>query len=95
MRYIKLPMPIEAVQFSQEDGEDWDDAFDRIAEFTDDAVIWTVDDMTGEDRFKVYDYLHDVWVPFEREDWILKGVQEEFYPCKTDVFNDTYEEYDE
>lgn len=25
-------------------------------------------------------------------DWIIKGVQNEFYPCKPDIFNNTYEE---
>lgn len=25
-------------------------------------------------------------------DWIIKGVKEEFYPCKPDIFEATYEE---
>lgn len=25
-------------------------------------------------------------------DWIIKGVQGEFYPCKPDIFKETYEE---
>lgn len=25
-------------------------------------------------------------------DWIIKGVKGEFYPCKPDIFNETYEE---
>ena len=24
-------------------------------------------------------------------DWIIKGVRGEFYPCKPDIFNETYE----
>lgn len=28
-------------------------------------------------------------------DWIIKGVQGEFYPCKPDIFEATYEYYDE
>jgi hypothetical protein len=24
-------------------------------------------------------------------DWIIKGVQDEFYPCKSDIFEATYE----
>lgn len=27
-----------------------------------------------------------------RGDYIIKGVQGEFYPCKPDIFNQTYEE---
>ena len=25
-------------------------------------------------------------------DWIIKGIKGEFYPCKPDIFKDTYEE---
>ncbi|MGW0626422.1 hypothetical protein [Streptomyces sp. NPDC002758] len=27
----------------------------------------------------------------EREDWIIRGVQGELYPCKPDIFTATYE----
>lgn len=27
-----------------------------------------------------------------RGDWIIRGVQGEFYPCKPDIFTETYEE---
>lgn len=93
-KFTKKPIPIPAVQFALEDGEDWDDAWARLREFTDDAIDWDVDDMTGEDTFEVYDYLHDAWIPFEQEDWILRGIQGEFYPCKDDVFIASYDEYD-
>ena len=26
------------------------------------------------------------------DDWIIKGVKGEFYPCKPDIFSETYEE---
>ncbi|MFD3517719.1 hypothetical protein [Streptomyces sp. NPDC058657] len=42
-------------------------------------------------EFRVYDRLHDTWVRFEYGDWIIRGVQGEFYPCKPDVFEATYE----
>ena len=28
-------------------------------------------------------------------DWIIKGVQGEFYPCKPDIFEETYEQVEE
>jgi hypothetical protein len=40
---------------------------------------------------QVYDTLHDTWVTFEYGDWIIKGVKGEFYPCKSDVFEQSYE----
>lgn len=27
----------------------------------------------------------------ERKDWIIRGVKGEFYPCKPDIFEATYE----
>ena len=30
-----------------------------------------------------------------REDWIIKGVRGEFYPCKPDIFEETYEAVEE
>jgi len=28
-------------------------------------------------------------------DWIIKGIKGEFYPCKPDIFEQTYDEADE
>ena len=28
-------------------------------------------------------------------DWIIKGVKGEFYPCKPDIFEETYEKVEE
>jgi hypothetical protein len=38
----------------------------------------------------------DVWtrkgtMVADQEDWIIKGVKGEFYPCKPDIFEATYE----
>lgn len=30
----------------------------------------------------------------QRGDWIIKGIKGEVYPCKPDIFEDTYEPYD-
>lgn len=40
----------------------------------------------------VADKLHnDVEIPYEAGDYILTGVKGERYPCKGDVFRETYE----
>lgn len=31
------------------------------------------------------------WVIAQNEDWIIKGIKGEFYPCKPDIFEATYE----
>lgn len=35
------------------------------------------------------------WMTGNRDDWIIKGVQGELYPCKPDIFAATYESVDE
>ncbi|AYR03251.1 hypothetical protein SEA_OCTOBIEN14_114 [Gordonia phage Octobien14] len=62
---------------------------------------------TGDDKFRaptkqealddpevtayVYDELHHTWVGVLTGDYIIRGIQGEFYPCNPDVFEQTYE----
>lgn len=39
----------------------------------------------------VYDDLHGTWVNLKTGQWVIRGVQGEFYPCDADVFAATYE----
>ena len=34
---------------------------------------------------------HGKWLPLAPGDWVIRGVQGEFYPCKPDIFEATYE----
>lgn len=34
---------------------------------------------------------HHAWLPLSPGDWVIRGVQNEFYPCKPDIFAQTYE----
>jgi len=56
-------------------------------------------------RFEQLDEDHDAWTGIHIEtlegtmvaspgDWVIRGVQGEFYPCKPDIFAATYEEAD-
>lgn len=87
--YRKKPVVIEAMQWT---GENLDD----LIEFTDHHFL----DIDEEDRAdsgdpeataQVFDVLHATWVLVYSGDYIIKGVQGEFYPCREDVFHDTYE----
>lgn len=81
-KYRKKPVVIEAVQFTMESK---DQAFNFIrcncsADFDPDGnPILTIQTLEGEmvARFG---------------DWIIKGIKGEFYPCKPDIFEATYEE---
>lgn len=40
---------------------------------------------------EVFDVLHSTWVLLRTGDWLIKGVQGEFYPCRDSVFAETYD----
>ena len=82
--FRKKPVVIEAVQYVF-DGEEvlQDMAQDAIANFMEQNITIEGDDiiiptLEGDHRA----------LP---GDWIIKGVQGEFYPCKPDIFAATYD----
>lgn len=83
MKYRKKPVVIEAVKYQAEFGNNrimnWlaqQDANVKDWLFHDGEIIIP----TLEGQMKVSD-----------GDWIIKGVKGEFYPCKPDIFESTYE----
>lgn len=88
MKYRKKPVVVEAMQFTGEpDNLAMISAFagaDIVASWTD--PIWT-DPITPEIIVKTPEgTLHA-----RSGDYIIKGVHGEFYPCKPDIFKETYE----
>lgn len=89
MKYRKKPVEIEAMQFSRDNGYDivkWI-GNSTIAVFNpeyDDATSYpipsTLEIKTLEGVMKA-----------QTGDYIIKGVKGEFYPCKPDIFELTYE----
>ena len=86
-RYRKKPVIIEAIQFKR-------DNIEQCIVFTD-GNLRNVNIprhlngvMTGTiETLESQHGLHTV----QEEDYIIKGVQGEFYPCKPDIFKQTYE----
>jgi len=81
-KYRKKPVIIEAVQWK---GGNPFEILDFI-EGSDRAV----DMQEGCDFFKIKTLEGDMTV--SPSDYIIKGIQGEIYPCKPDIFKDTYEE---
>lgn len=81
-RYTKKPVTIEAIQLKT----------GRAATITD----WMGRDSNGNNRHAVWDGHGFTIKTLEGEmranegDWIIKGVNGEFYPCKPDIFEKTY-----
>lgn len=81
MRYRKKPVEVEAVQ--------WDGSHERQARI----VTWSQGAVSGwfdEVYYLAIETLEGT-MRAEVGDWIIRGVAGEFYPCKPDVFEATYE----
>ena len=76
MKFRKKPIVIEAVHF---DGNNHRECHDFI-EGNHDSTVNYLNIKTLEGTMRV-----------KRGDWIIKGVNGEFYPVKDDIFHLTYE----
>ena len=86
-RYRKKPVVIEAVQFSNKI-TDWDNR-EVVTAFFGDFKGWRVN-LTNHAPCLEIDTLEGT-MKCSSGDWIIKGVNGEFYPCKPDIFEKTYE----
>ena len=79
MKYKKKPVVIEAVQWLGDNFVEIDEWITQPhTTFPDEGIIF-IDTLEGTMTASLGDY-------------IIKGVQGEFYPCKPDIFIATYEE---
>lgn len=77
MKFRKKPVVIEAVQY--------DGTLQSLEVFN----IASVSQYLGSDTAQI-ETLEGVMTA-QVGDWIIKGVKGEFYPCKPDIFEATYE----
>lgn len=75
-KYVKKPVVIEAVQWTGNNIKEIKSFCDATAEF--DGAWLFIHTLEGK-------------MLAHPGDWIIKGIQGEFYPCKSDIFNTTYE----
>lgn len=83
-RYRKKPVLIEAIRW---DGENITEIFDFMA--PEEPVY--MDGFSNADDLIGIDTLEGRMVA-SKGDWIIKGVKGEFYPCKPEIFEATYED---
>lgn len=84
-QYKKRPVVIDALQWNPNEV-----SITELKEFTNHLIKYVGEDLDTTKWF-VYDRLHNTWIEFYYDDYIIKGVQGEFYPCRPDAFNETYE----
>ena len=92
MKYRKKPVVVDAIRFHG--------GFKRIdkwvAQWHDEMNgpgMWMADDGISEGNL-VIDTLEGEMTA-RKGDWIIRGINGEFYPCKPDIFKKTYEEVKE
>jgi hypothetical protein len=79
--YRKKPVVIEAEQFNASNGEDisaWSGGAARPAIGHHEERVLLIDTLEG-------------CLTASHGDWIIKGLKGEFYPCKPDIFEATYD----
>ena len=99
MKYRKKPVVIRAKQFNAEDYEKWcslRSAEDFVTDMVSGAYSTEEDEFyhqvikMGDGEYRIETLEGDHFV--SEGDFIIKGVEGEFYPCKPDIFKRTYEE---
>ena len=77
--YRKKPTPVEARQYTGDNFlelQSWSDDHVALSDYNDDAIC-------------VYTLEGPMW--FDEGDYVIKGVHGEFYSCRKDIFEETYE----
>jgi hypothetical protein len=80
MKYRKKPVVIDAVQVRGDND-------DELLAFINEHVVPF--EITGDHEFAIHTL--EGTMTASPNDWIIRGVKGEFYPCKPDIFEATYE----
>lgn len=83
MKYRKLPVEIDAIQYQREDNiiavqDFFGDGNGRELLYDEPTNEYSIRTLEGD--------MH-----LTKGDWIIRGVNGEYYPCKPDIFEKTYE----
>ena len=81
MKYRKKPIEVDAIQFTNENK---DQVFNFIT-----CNKYPTFDKDNNPTIKIQTLEGDITASFG--DWIIKGVANEFYPCRNDIFKKTYD----
>lgn len=85
MKFKKKPVTIEAIQWTGEN-------IAEIIEFVKGDVRIDAESNDGQtSRRELHINTLEGVMHASKGDWIIKGVQGEFYPCKPDIFEKTYD----
>lgn len=89
MKYRKKPVVIEAVQWNGLNLEEIKEFVGKNLEYNILDTAWEVGKGAPHVIMKIHTLEGDMEV--SKGDFIIKGVNGEYYPCKPDIFEKTYE----
>lgn len=90
-RYRKKPVEIEAIQFL---GNNWEEIREWMKKYKSGRKIEVIIDEYGKVKGIVIETLEGK-MEAKIGDYIVKGIKNEFYPVRKDIFEETYEEIEE
>lgn len=85
-RYRKRPVEIEAMRFT---GSNEDEILNWAHEQPDPPSMWAQKTIDGKTEIIIRTL--EGQVAARAGDWVIRGIVGEFYPCRDDVFQATYE----
>lgn len=88
-KYRQKPVVIEAVQWN---GRNFDECMNFIGEDCSNKVAYEGYEEQCISWGQIIIHKIDRDMTAYKGDYIIKGIDGEFYPCKPDIFNKTYEE---
>lgn len=93
MKYRKKPVVIEAMQANIDNISNGDLIEWLVSNQAVYSIIATSQNLIlSEDNWYINILTLEGTMQCKPNDWIIKGIKEEFYPCKPDIFEETYEE---
>ena len=93
MKFVKKPVVIEAFQWvgTRRDAEDICKVFPELQT---NCFTYSMNPKCIHPESWTF-YTLEGLITAKPNDWIIKGIQGEFYPCKPDIFDQTYTSWSE
>jgi hypothetical protein len=89
-KYIKNPIVIEAVQWN---GKNFDEVMNFMEQYHGNKLNYENAEEGAIKSGNLYIRTLEGVMTASKGDYIIKGVKGEFYPCKPDIFEETYSVY--
>lgn len=91
MKYRKKPVVIEAVQWT---GKNFQEILNFVAETEGDNARSMLAFHQNKLHIKTLESGDNMHV-LDKKDWVIRGIKLEYYGCKPDIFEQTYEKVEE